>query len=463
MQGGGKQEKYETKSSSSSGKSGNDSRKRAKKESDNKRIHGTVGNCLKSKSGPSPGTAVCRSYANTGMCSVSGCRYLHSSPLRSSATVSNTNQIESPVLVVNRAETVEEEIPEPVFADQPHVEVEDACDDVVEDTSIPAEMTLVNLPSNRVLLGSPCFMKNVRILTGAILFATALRRVNLIPIKVNAAFLSFTLKCCIPGLVIAPAFANSDPRLRELVHGAVTVPNCKLAISYFTSGLSRVWNCANDFQGVYQRIRNGQAVTAMRNRELNACVDITVGNCYSIYNYVSETIGRFDPFSYCTPILTAISSYLLLKWSPLGFANTLKLATGVACVVAGKLVDTSHLSKGDLSGDTPGEIVMRRDVDSWSYKAGATSTYASTVSIGLSGELVKEFFTSNATLIGTANRIGYYANTASSKYRKQDGSSLSTIEVLETIKYSIHQLKSIQISLKGDTGVINRPSVTPFD
>jgi len=147
----------------------------------------------------------------------------------------------------------------------------------------------------------------------------------------------------------------------------------------------------------------------------------------------------------------------------MGFANTLKLAAGVACIVAGKLVDTSHLSKGDLSGDTPGEIVMRRDVDSWSYKAGATSTYASSVSIGLSGELVKEFFTSNATLIGTANRIGYYANTASSKYRKQDGSSLSTIEVLETIKHSIHQLKSIQISLKGDTGVVNRPSVTPFD
>jgi len=102
----------------------------------------------------------------------------------------------------------------------------------------------------------------------------------------------------------------------------------------------------------------------------------------------------------------------------------------------------------------------RTDLNTHSY-AHTKFCYADAVCIELTELMVREFWTSDAAVIGTAHRMGHAAKERATKFVTPAG-PLSDRVVNESVKLALHRLRSLQVSLMVDTGVVRRPTVSPF-
>lgn len=107
------------------------------------------------------------------------------------------------------------------------------------------------------------------------------------------------------------------------------------------------------------------------------------------------------------------------------------------------------------------ELHRRSDWNAWSYSY-AQSAYKTQVCVELSDGLVDKFFSSDASVLGTANRMVHHAVESSKAMRLHNGESLNPVLVNETVKHAVHRLRAMQLSRGADTGVARRPTVSPF-
>jgi len=107
------------------------------------------------------------------------------------------------------------------------------------------------------------------------------------------------------------------------------------------------------------------------------------------------------------------------------------------------------------------ELDQRADKDAWSYSY-APSAYRARVCIELSDSLVEKFFSSDASVLGTANRMVYHAVETGKTMTLDGGAVLGPMLINESVKHAVHRLRALQLSRGVDTGVARRPTVSPF-
>lgn len=104
---------------------------------------------------------------------------------------------------------------------------------------------------------------------------------------------------------------------------------------------------------------------------------------------------------------------------------------------------------------------QRVDDDAWSYSY-APNAYRARVCIELSDSLVEKFFSSDASVLGTANRMVYHAVESGKTMMLDEGAVLEPTLINESVKHAVHRLRALQLSRGADTGVARRPTVSPF-
>lgn len=467
----------------------NDERKRMKKEAENKKKFGAVGNCHKSKNGPEAG--ICHSWRDTQACPRVGCKFKHAfTEVFQAPEIILLAPQEDPMLgvpqiaVCGALAPVEDEAagngyrePQNENEVQPpegagiDIEQEDALVEC-ENEALDAGMEEIHLPSARTEGSSFSMETSLRACALVAGFSYILRGTGNNPIGWFGGFVRTGMRFAFPMLVGTTAFVPVSPLVKSMINHYCSVDNARVLRTGLSTGVRNfcgpIYDFVRDFyqQGNYLpqitnfanhahgHLRQGLNHPLLRDF-LRRAFDFSV-------NTIVESVSEFEPLDHIPTVVNVACCLFLGRISLVTPQNIAKIALLSGLVVVGRAIDNFPFSQATIAGDEVAPLEVRGDTNTWSYKNGMRHSYRARVSSKLASRLVTEFFTSNATLIGTANRIGYQANQLANEYLKDDGESLNSIDVLETVKYTIHQLNTIQSSLKGDTGVVNRPCVTPF-
>jgi len=397
---------------SRSGKEGNDTRKRTKKEADNKRIHGAVGNCHKSKSGfEAPAQRVCRDYVERGSCSREMCRFVHNSPLRSSATVFvDTSAIDQPIGAGNPPEANgAPQVPGPLAPDAD--EEDDTLSEISEKLPEIPELDIVKvrIPSQR---RTPNLGAHSLFLRTCFFFASHL------------------LLCLAMWI-----FDNADLTIGNTPFMLVFAYLGQLRyLSYFDSIIFLLWlPVCNEY------------------RHLRECV-IRWDFSSLEYGFNCDTIGA----------ITGVLGVFMMAPGAIEFKCMCALFVAASYTLY-DAVQFSGLSQAScvLHGELQACIYDRYDTMSWSYIAGSTSYYESQISQQLNVILINEFATSSARVKGTSDRMLYAALEHAKKFHHEDGRVKHQI-VVNTVKYATQELIATQQSMITDGGLAARPLVLPI-
>lgn len=187
-------------------------------------------------------------------------------------------------------------------------------------------------------------------------------------------------------------------------------------------------------------------------------------NCVSIYLLLISNL-LVNNKSELSALFILLSTYLLTVYY--SFSLLQQIATGflVSCTLFIIFILDYGVKEGvaecNIEADVKPVLSKRSDKDSWTYKS-AEHAYQTQVCKQLVDSLVKEFYTSDSKVIGTANRMGYAAIAQVAKMRTHDDAEINCKVVNESVKYSLYRLRALQDSLVADTGVVRRPLVMPF-
>lgn len=181
---------------------------------------------------------------------------------------------------------------------------------------------------------------------------------------------------------------------------------------------------------------------------------IKTGRYHLIYDMAPDTI-------YSGSVSLMFTAFVYISYPDFGETMQLFMFAFFLAICFKTWVNVADYTEATIFGDQVKVSKTRYDTETWSWRCGAIRSVRCEVIDKLVDNLMREFMTSDCTLLSTQNRILFSAGEQSKKMRCNN-EEIHIDVIFSSAKMALQRLKGYQMSCVLDGALIKRPQTAPM-